>query len=567
MTLTKNAYSLGISIEIGIHIAVVIAVYIPILVIVFPAALVLTGAIMTASFAPDSNIALWLSSDPLGPLTASLGIVLLIAITSVVIYRFRNKKQSERLKRLTGADGEKLDQLVSEMWAKISDGPAPDVRWFPRFDIAGYAALHSGRPQLQVSAGLWQAAVSGNDTAKAILAHELAHIRNNDPQTLKAIDIVRFTAANILSFVAVISLIVFCAVFASEVSSAFAERGMDSALFRALLVIVGALMVLVVFPLSWLALRRHIGFIHSLLEIRADIDAALWTEGRENFTQAFASSKSVRRTGRRELVAALLSSKLSHIPERERLQILRSPALLVTPKVSFFALSALLAVALPLNFGSGLFLGGALNHLVAQGAAVAFNMALIGALCAGQTKDRVHISFARIAVLALASILVTALPRINLEPISYLIMGWTLGFGGAPADISTLSQSLSITLQDLFGKLTATILNGAAAISFIVAATALKGFAAASAKPSTLPTKLRIGVAMLAAMLGSVLAGFDPFRSLAPSLIPNIADWLESNEIEYSILLFVPIALPFLVDTFFVAIGHLTREKHTHRLR
>jgi Zn-dependent protease with chaperone function len=223
MTLPRSAYSLGVSIEIGIHIAVVIAVYIPTLVIVFPAALMLTGAIMTANFAPDSGIALWLSSDSLEPLAASISIVLLIAIASVVTYLFRNKDQSERLKRLTGADGEKLDQLVSEMWAKISDRPAPDITWFPAFDIAGYAASHYGRPQLQVSAGLWQAAVSGNDTAKAIVAHELAHIKNNDPRTLKVIDIIRFSAANILSFVAVISLIVFCVVFVSEVSSAFAE--------------------------------------------------------------------------------------------------------------------------------------------------------------------------------------------------------------------------------------------------------------------------------------------------------------------------------------------------------
>jgi len=293
MTLPRSAYSLGVSIEIGIHIAVVIAVYIPTLVIVFPAALMLTGAIMTASLAPDSGIALWLSSDSLEPLAASISIVLLIVIASVVTYLFRNKEQPERLKRLTGADGEKLDQLVSEMWAKISDRPGPDIKWFPAFDIAGYAASHYGRPQLQVSAGLWQAAVSGNDTAKAIVAHELAHIKNNDPRTLKVIDIIRFAAANILSFVAVISLIVLCAVFSPEVWSAFAERGVLGGLFRALSLIVGAFIVLFIFPLSWLALQRHIGLIYSLIEIRADIDAAFWTGGRENYTQALASSKSI----------------------------------------------------------------------------------------------------------------------------------------------------------------------------------------------------------------------------------------------------------------------------------
>jgi hypothetical protein len=225
-------------------------------------------------------------------------------------------------------------------------------------------------------------------------------------------------------------------------------------------------------------------------------------------------------------------------------------------------MSILLAVALPLNFASGLFLGGALNHLVAQSAAVAFNMALVGALCAGQTNGRVYITFTRITGLALVSVLVTALPRINLEPISYLIMGWTLGFGGAPADISTLSQSLSITIQDLSEKLTAAILNGAAAISFTFAAIALMAFATTSAIPSALPTKLRIGAAMLAAMFGSFLAGFDPFRSLVPTILPNIADWLEGLGIGYSILLFAPIALALMVDTLFVAVNYLGRETH-----
>lgn len=560
MTPPRSAFSRSVGVEIGVHIAVVVAIYIPILVILFPAALLLTGSVIASSFAPEATISLWLSSESRGPLAASIGITILVAVASAVTYLLRHKGDPNSLKCIRGAEGKKLKDLVSDMWAKISDGQAPNIRWFPAFDIAGFASTREGQPELQVSAGLWQAAVEGKDTAKAIIAHELAHLRNNDPRVLEILDVIRVVAASVLIFTALTSLAIFCVVLATETSSAFTERGVGGMVFRSLLVIAGAGMVLVIFPLSWLALRRHIGYIHSLLEIRADIDAALWTEGRENFTQAFATSKSVRRSGHRELFTALLSRKLSHIPERERLHILRSPALLITPKVQFFALSILLAVALPLNFSSGLFLNGSLNHWVAQGAAIAFNVVLVGSLSVGQTDGRVKIGAPRIATLALVSVLVSALPRVNLEPVSFLIMSWTLGFDGAPADLSTLSENLWITLQDLSGKLTNAFLNAETTIAFFVAMSALKGFVAISAQPSVLSAKLRVGSAMFFAMLGSLVAGYDPFRSITPSIIPDIAEWLEEHEIGYSILLLAPIAWAFLADALFVGVRRMVEK-------
>lgn len=559
MIVKRSAYSRSISIEIAVHFGVVAIFYIPILVILFPAAMMLTGILIASSFIPQTRFTHWISADSLSPLMMGIFAALAVAIIGVVAHFYRHQDDSYRLKRLSGSDGDKLEKLISGMWAKISNGPPPALRWFPAFDIAGYAATRNGEPELQISAGLWQAAVSGKDTAIAILAHELAHLRNKDPLVLKVLDGIRVGAACVLAFSALIGLVIFCLVLASEGSTAYADQGFRGMAFRSLLVIVGAAMVLVIFPLSWLALRRHIGLIHSLLEIRADLDATLWTGGRENFTQAFATNKSVRRSGRRELLAALLSRKLSHIPERERLQILRSPALLITPKTQFFALSVLLAAALPLNFASGLILGGALNHLIVQSVAAALNAALVCLLIAGQAEDRVRIGAMRIATLALVSVVVTALPRVNFEPISYLIMSWTLGFGGAPADSSTLFESIQITFEDLFGKVADALLNVEAGIASTVALLALGGLAALSSLPSIQSRGLRVASVGIAAVIGSLLAGFDSYRSLSLPIVVETAAWLKEKEIRHSILLCLPILLALVVDSAFVGLRRAIR--------
>lgn len=544
----QSAFSRSLTIEIAVHMGVIALIYLPILAVFFPALLIQVGATITSSFFPGTAFSLWLSSHPNGALIAAILFILAIAIISIFLHFRRNQDDVQRLQKLRGKEGDRLESLVAGMWKKISRGPAPQIRWFPRFDVAGYVALQKGQPELQVSGGLWQTAISGDKTAIAIVAHELAHIRNKDPRFLRILEALRIGAAGALAVAATIGLVIFCLVLVSEVTTAFIDQGFGGAIFRAVLVVVGSIMVLVIFPLSWLALRRHIGYIHSLLEIRADLDATLWTGGRENFTQAFATNKSVGRTGRRQLLVALLSRKLTHIPERERLEILRRPSLLITPKTRFFSLSVFLAAVLPLNFATGLFLGGALNHLVAQSIAVAYNVTLVGLLIVGQTEGAIQISIRRIATLALVSIIVTAVPLINFEPISYLIMSWTLGFGDAPADSTTLVHSIIVTFQDLAEKIANALINFEAGVALFIAALSLVGLVYSSAQPSLFQTRSRLTCVAFAAIVGSFLAGFDPFRSFDLPLVSATADWLEERNVGHSILLCLPIMLAFFVD-------------------
>lgn len=558
----RSALSSSITVEIAIHTAVVVFVYLPILVILFPAALILTGTMIASSFSPGSAFTTWLTSQPLAPTIAGICVTLLVALISFLIYLRRPKNGENTLKSLSGENGTKLQKLVSDMWDKLDGRELPSIRWFPAFDIAGYAATRNDRAELQVSGGLWQAAVSGDQTALAIIAHELAHLRNQDPTFLKFLDIIRVCAASVLVFSFSFGLVIFCLVFVSEAYGAFIVDGFNAMMLRSLLVIVGAFMVLIIFPLSWLALRRHIGFIHSLLEIRADVDAALWTDGRENFTQAFATSKSVRRTGGRELLSALLTRKLSHIPERERLLLLKSPSLIITPKTQFFALSLLLAVALPLNFASGLYLGGTPNHLVALSVAIALNAALVCLLVVGQMDGRINIGATRIAILVFASVIATSLPRINLEHISYLIVGWTTGFDGTPANLSTLEESIKTTWEGILEDITAALLNVEAIISYLVGFGLLWAFTVTGSFPSLLTTKYRVTLAVLVVTSATIIAGYDTFRSPEFPYVEDIADWFEINDIGHAILLSLPICAAFLVDIFFVALRQLLPSRN-----
>lgn len=549
-----SAFSRSLTAEIAIHTVIIIFVYLPILVFLFPAAIILVGTTIVSSFVPDTSFAAWLTSNSNGPMSIGVFLTLIVAATGISHHLNRIKSKGIRPKSLQGHDGVALERLVQKMWEKIAEGPAPAVRWFPAFDIAGYAALCKGKPELHLSAGLWQKAVSGEKTAEAILAHELAHVRNNDPLRLKILDLFRVGAASILIFATAIGIAVFCFVLMSEATTAFQENGAGAMMFRSLLVVVGTTMLLVVFPLSWFALRRHLGFVHSLMEVRADIDAAHWTGGREAFTQAFATNKNVMRSGHRELLTALISRTISHIPERERLDIIGTPALIITPKTRFFALSIMLALALPLNFGSGLILGGGANHLIALSVAVAFNAALVCMLIIGQSDGPVKLGVWRLATLALVSVLVNAVPRINLEPVSYLIMSWTLGFGGAPADLNTLFDSVSITTIDLSKKVANAVLNIEALAALIIVALSLWALTISTAKQSILPTGIRAALAVLLVTTGSNIAGYDAFRSFELPFVVEIAEWLDELKIGRSILLCLPISLVLAIDIAIIAL-------------
>lgn len=560
-----SALSRSLSMEILVHVIVLVFIYVPTITVFFPAALVLLCFMVLSSFSASSSLTGWISSDTLEPLIIAIIVTVSAGGLGLIVRRLKSRKIQPDLHDVRGAEGDKLIDLVQEIWATLSFRKAPSIRWFPAFDVAAYAVSRKRSVEIQISAGLWRTAVAGESIAKAILAHELAHIFHKDPNLLRFLEFVRIVTKSIITIVATLGGITILVLLIDETSKVLEQTGdLSPTIFRGALVIGGSAMVLCLLPLSWLAVRRHIAFIHSLIEIRADVSAGSWTGGLEEFTQAFATEKSVVRTGWKEFFSALASHKLTHIPERERLDILTSPQLLVTPKVRFFSMSVILALIMPLNFATGLLLGGAANHLIAQSMVTSFNVALLSMLIIGQNEGPVTILPSRIFTLAIVSVVFTSLPRINVEPVSYLIMSWMLGFGGAPADLSTLANETWTTIGDLWGKLSEGLVNSSALIAILLAVPSLWLFKFSSAQPAIVSKTPRVIFSCIVVASGSFIAGYDEFRAFSFPLLPDFHDSFDEYGLGFSMLLCLPIVMALLVDLILVGMKKFADQRIVH---
>ncbi len=128
-----------------------------------------------------------------------------------------------------------------------------------------------------------------------------------------------------------------------------------------------------------LLIRRYLGFLISLLELRADVVAAMWAGGLGRFAFTFAQDTSIHQSSVVELTRSLFSTTLTHLPESERLDLLRHPARLMTPKLRYFAMSLIYPAVLPLTGFIGYILGGvfALISVIVVAAAANITSALM----------------------------------------------------------------------------------------------------------------------------------------------------------------------------------------------
>jgi hypothetical protein len=426
--------------EILVHFAVLIVVLLPILTVVFPGFLILLAASMINGGLVEGSSA--------SPYFFSCVSSTLIALFSIWFNFSKPPAGRLTLRQLSGQDGETLLNLVAQIWSKIGKGaPTPNIRWFPAMDIAAYVGHSKGIYELQISAGLWRSAVSGQAVAHAILAHELAHLAFRDPIFLSILKKIAAAIRGVTVVTSVFAIVALIFLIANKAVQIIDDGSSFSPIFAyAVRLIAAAFGTLVLLPLGWLAMRRQIAYITSLIEIRADVAGAVWTIGLSNFTQAFVSSKSVVRSSGRKLMDALFSPTFSHIPERERLAILSTSGLIITPKLRFFGFSLLLAFLLPISFVSPYLFGGAANYLAIQGLASALNLAIVVMAILGTMNGPVNITHVRLCIVATVSCVVTALPRINIEPISYFLMSSLLSFGGATSD---WSNDFLITMADI----------------------------------------------------------------------------------------------------------------------
>ncbi|WP_197496431.1 M48 family metalloprotease [Rhizobium sp. WYCCWR10014] len=557
----ESALTSATSTEIVVHLFVLIAVLVPVLTILFPAMLLLVGATMLASEAPDSFLSQWLTSNQYASLVVACMTTLLIGAVAILWKERHSSDSALKLRELSGVQGERLREMVGTIWAGLgSDKQAPHVRWFPALDVAAYAFSRNRQPEIQISAGLWRAATTGEPIAKAILAHEMAHIVHHDPRTLKVLQALVTALSAIMLITGLFALIMLIYIVTEEIFPLLANGdGITAILLRLLIILAGAAMVLVLLPLGWLAFRRQISFVTSLIEIRADVTAAAWTGGLEEFTQAFASNENVVKTSGSAFRHALYSASFSHIPQRERLTILSTPELVVTPKIAFFAMSILLLFLLPINFGTPLLLGGAPNHFAVQALSAAFNASIIGMIVLGFKDSIVSVTKSRLFLLSAVSCLVTAIPRINLEPVSYLGMSWFMGFGGQPLDLDTLSSDTVTTLKDLADKVHSGFLNWGTIFAIVINYCALRSLTRSADGSINLALRLVSGTA--AAIFGSFLAGYDSYRALP---FP-FAEWLNGQFGDTPPLRGMTLSLPLALAALVEALIHLLAVRRRTR--
>jgi Zn-dependent protease with chaperone function len=519
----------SVSIEITAHAVVLALILVPILGIISPALLFILGETVISAFLSERlNMPVGTRNFEVLMCGASLGA---IAVGVLAIrWNERNVHTSAPLKTrpLKGKDGQRLTQIVSELTEKMGglpNGP-PLLCWFSSMDVAAYAVHMPLGPQIQLSAGLWRAIIMENRSAWAILAHEIAHLRFSDPVIFKWLERLYIATRAILLLTTAMAVAAIAAVCFDLGSEAWQSTHPGAALAStALKILLASISVLVIIPLSWLALRRQAAFITSLIEIRADIAAAVWTNGLEHFTQAFADNHRVHRSTRWQMLQAVFSPTLSHIPERERLQILRNPVSICTPKIRFFALSLFLAFVLPINFCTPLLWHGALNSAAMLGLSIAFNCTLAAMVLSGfADTGRVALPAFRTLQLAVASCVITALPRINLEPLSYLVMSWSVGFGGTALDLQQLGRDALSTWLDVRNRFGVALFDPQILLAVGIAYAALKWLAHNAAKAKARVHGLILPLTCTA--FATLVAGLDKRVSLSVSGRDQLLHWM-----------------------------------------
>lgn len=498
------------------EIALTVVVF-PLVVLVIPAMLVVVGMISMASvggvFAGLTNLVEY--SGFIGV----IGFVMLCLSGAVYTYSLLRKDadthRKQRSRPLPSSWGKDIETRVREIWSDLKQTDAlPEIYWFPALDIAAYAINKNG-PQIHISAALAQSLLRGKAMASAIIAHEIGHLTHRDLchfRHLKAM----VSAASFSQWIIV--SIGILATTGHMMKSAYQQLGSQTGLIHILaeqtaMLFVGFNWYFVFAILGWLAVSRHAALVTALIEIRADLVAAKWTGGLEQFTQAFVSAKSSQRSRKRDKFIALLSPHLTHLPKEERLSLMQSAEAIALPKLKYYLASIALASLLPLNFFVPLLFGGAVSHVASLALALLIQLLVVIMLMVAPNVALSSISVKRVLFVSFIAILSLGLTRLNLEPISYLFVSWFAGFGGDSMDWVSLSSDLSITVKDMANKASIALLNpGSLLAVFIILLVVMRYCRNVAAGASQHFGRWHYTVVLSVLILFTLLASYDQYR-------------------------------------------------------
>lgn len=525
---SREALLLSVGAEIWVHIAVFVVVAIPIVAVALPVVLV-----TFAAYAGLQSIgALWNGAqDPVvhvayGWLTFFVAVLLLARFMAGCVGALRRDGRTEaelaaRMRQPKGSAGQMLNEAISRIWLATHSAarPAPSVVWYSSFQVAAHARSTAEGDRIFISSALWDRVAKRDLTADLILAHEMGHIVHCDWRTFRRLSVVlsgiRATLAfsKVCAIAAAMTVLLFLSlsgVIDHEPLWEVFKLGLATAALSALCYLLLAL--------SDRFVRRYASFIVALMEVRADLCAALWTVGPHKFAQQLESDPSLQRSTAADLAQSFFSSDMTHISESERLVLIRTPERLFTPKLRYFAWSVVLALLLPLNPITPLLFNGAFDHAILVSTVSAlYASAMTMLVLAGFSMP---VSWKRAAVLATVVSCALGATRINLYEIGYLLTHYGVtvangtGFGQVPVTLTEIGNDVGVVVRGLAMKAEEGISGWWISLSVPLTLIAMKlirpAVRAQGLQRSTLPLALAAAATTFCVAL---VAGRDPRRS------------------------------------------------------
>jgi len=537
---SAHLLSSACSVEILIHRALLSIVFLPFAFLVFPfLTFHVTISLLNLNLSddlsrwrgiPDSQKSVLFSDS--WEIALAISFVLLIALLSALRY-WRRLRQLEadvsaerRYREPKGEGGRALRKRIEDLWSQVglrSTGP-PAAYWFPNSSVLAQAIVRSGRREIAVSTGLWEQIEAGDSIADAVLLHEFAHLFYGDPLTFRRMTALLESAVGCLALLFRVLALTAALLLVQQVVLAYHDRAQLGFALRQGVVVAGiGTLALSLCPVTAAAIRRYIGFIVALIELRADVRAAQWAGGLEQFVGVLSLNSMVHKSTLTDRARSLFSLDLTHFSETERLEMLHRPERLITPKVQYFGFSLLLVLLLPLNGLTPLFEGGILDWAAVATVAVALMVASTAMLTLG-CKVRGRISSLRLLALSACATLFCAACQMNLYTFAYSLSTAAVEVGLGRPSLSENGSSLSIAnfisvmsypLGDIRHQLYNLWSSGWVSLSILITMAAFTALlaGASNGQPFGRLRWLTPAVVSVASGFGVLLDAYDPWRS------------------------------------------------------
>lgn len=420
-----------------------------------------------------------------------------------------------------GNKGSSLTIQIKGLWSQVarqSTSP-PDVLWFPSAAVLARAMTPSGRLTVAVSAGLWEKIETDDSIAEIVLLHELAHLAYRDPPIFIRLEALSDAAMRILKqMLRVLIFVVLFLVLHQVIANYNAHLGTATIVRQTLMIAGIGFLALLICPVSAAIIRRYIGLITSLIELRADVRSAEWAGGLENFAEILSHYPLVHRSTLSDRARSWFSLGMTHLSESERIQIVRSSGRLLTPKVQYFFFSLCLVLLLPLNGVTPLFEGGIVDLASVITVATALSVALCTMfVLAGGTSTRIQLL--RLFTVSACAVFFTAACQINLYTLTYSLSTIAVEFGLPNKETvlrwNEVSSVLMSAFHDIGGQLGNIWSGGWIVVSVLITMAALGGLriVARGLRCTRDPVTGWLVLVAAATGLGVIIDGYHPWRA------------------------------------------------------